>query len=133
MSNAILIIEDEVFIALEMRRILGQNGYHVRGIAADLEEAMSYAEQGLALALVDLNLRDGLTGPQVGALLANEYRTAVVFVTANPKLLGDGVAGTIGVLTKPVDQESLLSAVEFAFARYRGQVQPAPSHLYCFN
>lgn len=133
MSDPILIVEDEIFIALEMRRILEQHGHHVVGIAADLREAMAFADQEIALALVDLNLRDGLTGPQVGMKLADEYRTAVVFVTANPRLLGDGIAGTIGVLTKPVDQDSLLPAVDFALARYRGQMVDAPSSLQCFN
>ena len=133
MTDSILIIEDEALIAFEMRRILERHGYQVKGIAADLQQAISFADSDIAVALVDLNLRDGLTGPQVGSLLACEYRAAVVFVTANPRLLGDGVAGTIGILTKPVDQESLLLAVEYAFARYRGELLTPPKGLHCFN
>lgn len=133
MPIPILIVEDEIFIALEMRRILEQHGYHVAGVAADMTEALSFAHSGIGLALVDLNLRDGLTGPQVGALLAGKHQTAVVFVTANPRLLGEGVAGTIGVLTKPVDEKSLLLTVEFALARYRGQPADVPDCLSCFG
>ncbi|MFM7349735.1 MAG: response regulator [Erythrobacter sp.] len=133
MSDTILIVEDEMLVALEMQSILEERGYQVLGIAADLEGAMTYAERGVGLALIDLNLRDGLTGPEIGARLANQFQTAVLFITANPRLLGDGVAGTIGVLTKPTDEASLLSAVRFVMARRHGEDVAAPSFIRCFR
>jgi len=133
MSKEILIVEDEMLVALEMQSILEEHGYQVLGLAADLKSALAYAERGVALALVDLNLRDGLTGPEIGARLANEFRTAVLFVTANPRILGDGIAGTIGVLTKPTDDNSLLSAVEFALRLREGQPVEPPSFIRRFG
>jgi two-component system, response regulator PdtaR len=129
MTDAILIVEDEMLVALEMESILEERGYEVVGIAADLEGALALADRTVDLALVDLNLRDGLTGPEIGRRLAHNHRVKVLFVTANPRLLGDGVAGTVGVLTKPTDESSLLSAVEFALQR---SVEAPPS-LRCFN
>ena len=76
---------------------------------------------------------DGLTGPQIGERLANEHNAAVLFVTANPRLLGDGIAGTIGVLTKPTDEESLLSAVRFGLQRKSGEDAEAPPFIRCFG
>lgn len=133
MSEPILIVEDEFFIAFEMRSILEKNGYNVLGIAADLEGAVTYAEKGVALALVDLHLRDGLTGPDIGARLAKDFHADVVFITANPRELGEGIAGTIGVLTKPADADSLLSAVSYALERRRGKQPVAPACLQCFG
>lgn len=133
MSASILIVEDEVFVALEMRSILEERGYTVLGIAADLSGALAYAEQDIDLALVDLNLRDGLTGPEIGQRLANEHNAAVLFVTANPRLLGDGIAGTIGVLTKPSDEESLLSAVRFGLKKRNGEDAETPPFIRCFG
>lgn len=133
MSEPILIVEDELFVALEMQSILVEHGYNVIGLAADLEGALAFAEKGPALALVDLNLRDGLTGPEIGARLANEFKTAVLFVTANPRLLEDGVAGTIGVITKPTDEASLLSAVEYALELRRGRTLEAPPFIRRFG
>ena len=129
MSNSILIVEDEALIALEMESILEDSGYDVVGIASDLEGALAFADRTIDLALVDLNLRDGLTGPEIGRRLANEHRVKVLFVTANPRLLGEGIAGTIGVLTKPTDESSLRSAVAFALR----QTADAPPSLRCFN
>lgn len=133
MSDPILIVEDEFFIAFEMKRILEQHGYQVAGIAADREGAMALANQGIALALVDLNLRDGLTGPDIGARLAQDLGVTVIFITANPRQLGDGVAGTIGVLTKPADAQTLTDAVSFALERRRGLAKDPPQALRCFG
>lgn len=133
MPTAILIVEDEVLVALEMQCILEDAGYQVVGIAADLDSALAHTDAHIDLALVDLNLRDGLTGPQIGEKLATEHNAGVLFVTANPRLLGDGIAGTIGVLTKPTDEESLLTAVEYAVQRRQGRPAEAPPFVRCFS
>ena len=133
MTASILIVEDEMLVALEMESILEERGYTVVGIAADLDSAMAYADGRVDLALVDLNLRDGLTGPEIGKRLASEHNAGVLFVTANPRLLGDGIAGTIGVLTKPTDEASLTSAVAFALQRRQGRPAEAPPSLHCFG
>ena len=88
-------------------------------------------ERGAAtidLALVDLNLRDGLTGPQIGRMLCDKG-TKVVFVTANPRLLGDGIAGAVGVITKPTDEDTLRQAVDYAL----GTVEQPPAALRLFG
>lgn len=133
MSEPILIVEDEFFIAAEMRSILERNGYEVAGLATDLESAMSKASPDVALALVDLNLRDGLTGPEIGARLSKDFNTAVLFITANPRLLGEGIAGTIGFISKPADAECLTSAVAFALEKRRGLQKEPPLCLKCFG
>ena len=133
MTASILIVEDEILVALEMECILEERGYHVVGIAADLVDALAFADGSIDLALVDLNLRDGLTGPEIGKRLAHEHKANVLFVTANPRLLGDGIAGTVGVLTKPTDEASLAAAVAFALARSSGEQLQAPPSLRCFS
>lgn len=133
MQASILIVEDEMLVALEMESILEDTGYSVVGIAADLAGALEFADGTIDLALVDLNLRDGLTGPEIGKRLASEHKAGVVFITANPLLLGDGIAGTIGVLTKPTDEASLIAAVRFALRRRQGEPAQAPPSLRCFG
>ena len=133
MNGSILIVEDEMLIALEMQYLLEEAGHDVLGIAADLESALSHVDRQIDLALVDLNLRDGLTGPQIGERLAAEHNAAVLFVTANPRLLGEGVSGTIGVLTKPTDEDSLVGAVRYGLRRRSGESPHAPSYIRCFS
>ena len=114
MTARILIVEDEMLVAVELEAILEDLGYSSLGIAPDMPTALELAVNRPDLALVDLNLRDGLTGPEIGQRLSADHKVAVLFVTANPRELGDGIVGTIGVLTKPTDQDSVARAVEYA-------------------
>ena len=132
MTARILIVEDEMLVAYEMQAILIENGYECAGIAPDLAGAARFFDTPLDLALVDLNLRDGLTGPQVGARLSSAG-VHVIFVTANPAMLGDGVAGAVGVLTKPTDEKTLLAAVGYALGRSRGAAAEPPASLRLFG
>lgn len=125
MSANILIVEDEMLVAIELESILEDLGHRPVGIAPDLSSAEHYSEQPIDLALVDLNLRDGLTGPEIGRRLS-ERGVTVLFITANPRLLGNGIAGTIGVLTKPTDEATVRAAVDFALSRRKGTPAIAP-------
>lgn len=72
------------------------------------------------MALVDLNLRDGPTGAKIGEILTNSYKIPVLFVTANPRMLGNGIPGAIGFVTKPYDVETILESVKFGLALTAG-------------
>jgi two-component system, response regulator PdtaR len=122
----IMIVEDEMLVACELEAILEDLGHVPVGIAPDMPTAFALADARPDLALVDLNLRDGLTGPQIGEQLSRKHKCAVLFLTANPRVLGDGIAGTIGVLTKPTDQVAVASAVDFALRVRRGERGVAP-------
>jgi two-component system, response regulator PdtaR len=129
----ILIVEDEILVAMDLAATLEQVGHEVVGIAPDMPRAVTLAETPVDLALVDLNLRDGLTGPQIGMRLS-EQRVAVLFVTANPRILGEGVAGTIGVITKPTDSELVRDAVQYALGKRSGDAPAAaPRGLRLFG
>lgn len=132
MPANILIVEDEMLVALEMQAILEENGFCCVDIAPDLGRAAEYFETDLDLALVDLNLRDGLTGPQIGRGLS-QAGVPVIFITANPAQLGDGIAGTIGVLMKPTDEETLLAAASYALGRSAGLAGSPPARLRLFG
>jgi CheY-like chemotaxis protein len=127
MSKRFLIVEDEIFVALDMEHILTSLGCEVVGIAADQETALSLGSAADA-ALVDVNLRDGQTGPEIGRRLANEYGVRVVFVTANPAQLGDGIEGALGVVSKPISDNSLIATVNFLAT----MDAPPPSELHLF-
>jgi DNA-binding response OmpR family regulator len=132
MTYNILIVEDEMLVACDMQDILELNGYCCAGIAPDLATAAEYFDHSLDLALVDLNLRDGLTGPQIGERLSSAG-VPVIFITANPAQIGDGVAGTIGVLSKPTDEATLIDAVAYALERTVDPRRAPPPALRLFG
>ena len=132
MTPKILIVEDEMLVAMELESILFDSGFEPVGIAPDLSTAEEYFGEQIDLALVDLNLRDGLTGPQIGRLLS-EKGVTVLFLTANPRTLGDGIAGTIGVLTKPTDSHTVQCAVNYALGVRNGDAVDPPAALKLFG
>lgn len=131
-NKRILIVEDEMLVALELEAIVEDLGYDCAGIAPDVESATEHFEAPLDLALVDLNLRDGLTGPQIGETLC-QRGVPVIFITANPRQLGDGIAGTIGVITKPTDESTVKAALDFVFRSRSGERATPPPALRLFG
>lgn len=132
MSCKVLVVEDEIFVAIEIESVLQELGHRPVGIAADSRRALELAKEA-ELAFVDLNLVDGPTGIDVGKRLAEDGVT-VLFMTANPSQLGSGVPGTVGVLPKPLNERELRSAVEFAVAvRNRQDGVAPPSRLMLFT
>lgn len=134
MTARILIIEDEALVAMELRFVLEDLGHEVVGTAADAGTARNLArETDVDLALVDIHLSDGATGIDLGRELGQQMGVTVVFMTANPGMVRNGVAGTIGVLSKPTDERAVQTAVDYALGRRCGQaVNPAPPALQLF-
>jgi two-component system, response regulator PdtaR len=111
-----LIVEDEILTALHLETVLEELGVESVGIAADVEGALRLAAAGPDLALVDMNLRDGLTGGRIAEQLARRG-TAIFFVTANPRQIGEQRALALGVLDKPFDERQLEAAIDLVRAR----------------
>jgi len=134
MSARILIIEDEALVAMELRFVLEDLGHEVVGSVADARSALDLArETDIDLALVDIHLSDGPTGVGLGRELGQGMGIAVLFMTANPGMIREGVSGTIGVLAKPTDERAVQTAVDYALRRHAGQpVEYAPPELRLF-
>lgn len=132
MARSVLIVEDEIFVAMEVQHVLTEMGHIPVGIAANRREALELG-QDVDIALVDLNLRDGPTGIDIGRQLAARGAT-VMFMTANPAQLGDGVPGALGVVPKPVSEPELRAAIQFVVAvRERALPPQAPRRLKLFD
>lgn len=128
MNPQLMIVEDEFLIAMELEQIVGNLGFDCIGVADDTASALRLVAKNPEIALVDVNLSDGPTGPEIGAQLANEFGVKVVFVTANPKQLGDGVEGTLGAVTKPVEIDVLKDVLNYLaeVSHDKDDVEPPP-------
>ncbi len=135
MTARILIIEDEALVAMELGFVLEDLGYEVAGIAADAKSARDIVQEtDVDLALVDIHLSDGPTGIELGRDLGQKMGVTVLFMTANPGMVRSGVAGTIGVLSKPTDERAVQTAVEYALGRRSGRpIEYAPPELRLFG
>lgn len=110
-----MIVEDQAILAMELELVLADSGCDVVGCAMDTVGALTIAERERPdLALIDVNLLDGLTGPQIAQRVVSEYGTAVVFLTANPEQIPEGFAGALGAVCKPFDEQTIRGVVAFA-------------------
>jgi DNA-binding NarL/FixJ family response regulator len=134
MTARILIIEDEALVAMELRFVLEDLGYDVVATAADASTARSIAKESeVDLALVDIHLSDGPTGIDLGRELGQDIGVTVLFMTANPGMVREGVPGALGVLSKPTDERAVQTAVDYALAKRQGRpVEYAPPELQLF-
>lgn len=123
----ILVVEDEALIALDMEYVLRSSGYDVAGPVGNREDA-SRMGANVDIALVDVHLSDGKTGPLLAADLAQVHGVTVIFATANPEIVAAD-PHAIGVLVKPVFASDLLNTIEYAVALRNGVPAEAPPCL----
>jgi two-component system, response regulator PdtaR len=79
----ILIVEDEVIVAMEIQDILEASGYRVAGIAATGEDAIRKAADAAPnLILMDITLRGGMTGIEAAGKILDGRSVPILFLTA---------------------------------------------------
>jgi len=90
-ATDILIIEDELLIAADLKRLMQELGHRVTGIARTHQEAVASAkEQPPGLILADIQLADGSSGIEAVNEILAWHQVPVVFVTAYPERLLTG-------------------------------------------
>jgi CheY-like chemotaxis protein len=109
----VLVVEDELFVALDAEAILSEAGCEVVGIATDANEASAKARQHLPdLIFMDIRLQGDRDGIDAAIEISQDLRIPIVFVTANVDALSDARGQGIrplAAVTKPFTRESLLA------------------------
>jgi CheY-like chemotaxis protein len=112
-KHRVLIVEDELFIALDLEETVKAMGFDVAGLASGQDQALKLASLA-DIAFVDVNLSDGPTGPEIGRRLVEEFGVTVVFMTGNPEAVANRLNGALGVVTKPAMPATVQRTLEQA-------------------
>ncbi|MGB8813902.1 MAG: response regulator [Paracoccaceae bacterium] len=115
--GAVLVIEDEAFIAMDIESIVTAMGHRVTGIARTYAEALALgAKDRPDLILADIQLADKSSGiDAVRDLLARLGPTPAVFITAFPDQLLTGTRPEpTFLIAKPYLEEQVRSTVSQA-------------------
>jgi CheY-like chemotaxis protein len=124
----ILVVEDEVLIALELECLLDDLGHITVGVAGSSAEAIALGRSTVPdVAFVDIHLIDGPTGVDVARALSADPHTTVVFMTANAKRIPPDFAGAVGVIAKPYSERTVASALDYVARCRSGQSGDVPS------
>lgn len=128
----VLIVEDELLVAMEMESILRSNGIAVSGCASNISEAQKIVkEQECTFALVDINLADGDSGLPLSKWLA-EQEIPSLHVSGNCPRDRDATAA-VGCLSKPFSPRDLIGSLKAAqVVLSDGTPEALPSGLALF-
>jgi CheY-like chemotaxis protein/DNA-directed RNA polymerase specialized sigma24 family protein len=111
-ATDVLIIEDEIFIAMELEEMVKNLGHRVIGIARTRSEALALVKKEQpGLILADIQLADGSSGLDAVNDMLGSFTAPVIFITAYPERLLTGTRPEPAFLiTKPF-QPSMVSAI----------------------
>ena len=108
----VLIVEDEVILALDFGDAVAELGYEVVGPALSLDEALKLAAcEELDCALLDVNLGRGLTSRPVAEALRDK-QVRIAFVTAYNREYVDFALPDETIVNKPPSHATLSQLLE---------------------
>jgi CheY-like chemotaxis protein len=114
----ILVVEDEYFIASDLKRMLGAQDAIIVGPVGDLETGMSLAEtEPLDAAVLDVNLAGSFSYPVAERLRARSV--PLMFLTGYDEWSVPEAYRAIPRLSKPYSTEAALDMLERLCARGR--------------
>jgi two-component system, response regulator PdtaR len=110
-SLRILIVEDEILIALDMRDLLKESGHLVVGMAGSVDHAIAMAlRERPDLVLMDIVLAGPRDGIDAALELRERLDVPTLFITAHPDpLMRERAKASkpLGFLVKPLDEGML--------------------------
>lgn len=135
----ILIVEDELITATDLREILQKRGHHVVGIAKNYHETISILEkQNPDLALVDIVLKNSShNGIEIAELLLQKRQIPHIFLTSHSDLHDFEEARTSApkaYLSKPFRPNEIIFQIELTFEQHirklKTVLDPAVSEIF---
>jgi CheY-like chemotaxis protein len=124
---SLLLVEDEVIVAEDVRRRLEMLGYVVVGIANRGTEAIQMAIQHRpSLILMDIGLRGGMDGIETVRRIREKVDVPIVFASAysdDATLKRARAAEPQGFVLKPFEERELRAAIEMAVHKHRAERQ----------
>ncbi|EAZ80940.1 response regulator [Algoriphagus machipongonensis] len=121
----ILIVEDELIIAEDLKDILESQGYHVSGIAVSAREALQIIEEHhIDIALLDIKIKGGKDGIMLGKEIREHYRIPFVYLTSHvdtATLSRAKETFPYGYLVKPFNEKEIHATIEVAISNFASE------------
>lgn len=115
MPLRVMIVEDEMLLAMDLEDMLLDAGHTVVGQASDMPQALALAEKvggSVDVAIMDVNLARGSNGVETAAALRQRWNIPSLFVSGN---LDENTRAEaqrwhpIGFVGKPYSEREVLS------------------------
>ncbi len=126
MPDKVLIVEDEMIVATDLRLVLEKNNYKVIGVARSYEKAFEIVRQEKPdMVLLDIFLTGSLTGIDIAKRL-KEANIAFIYISANANeeiLAAAKTTEPYGFIVKPFREKDLLVTLEIAHYRHEHSIE----------
>ena len=134
LRKVLLIVEDQILLALNLKDDLEDGGYQVLDLADRHQEALGLAREIKPdLALVNIDLAGG----DDGVALAHDLKALgvpVMFISGQADRARLGMAFAVASLSKPYSGEEMVDAVDYLFRHEDGdESRPRPARLEVFD
>jgi len=120
-SSKILIVEDEIIIAIDLKIRLEDLGYYVPGIAVNGRDAIKKTgEKNPDIILMDILLNEDKDGIQVAQQIRNQYNIPIIYLTGSQN---DGLIERAEItepyvyINKPFDNTEIENAIQLAVSK----------------
>jgi DNA-binding response OmpR family regulator len=121
MNKSILIVEDEIIVAMEIESYVQQIGCHVVAIASNAKDAYDFAiKYRPDVILMDIFLKGDIDGIETSSKIKSELDVAIIYLTAfNDDATIERAVKTnpSAYLSKPFNRKELFAAIKIAFAK----------------
>lgn len=118
----ILVVEDELIIAEDIRMMLENLGYEVIGTVPDYSEAIELMDKNLPdVVLVDILLAGKKDGITLAETIREKYNLPFIFITSHSDTTTVERAKSVhpdGYLVKPFEKKDLYTSIEIAFSNF---------------
>jgi AraC-like DNA-binding protein len=122
MKTQIIVVEDELIIALHIKRVLEKENYDVVIDITSVEDAIKRIEASPPhLVLIDINLNKNKEGTELGSYLLNKDNIPYIYITSYAdKSTLDKVNMTRphGYIVKPFKDEDLVTTISIVLNNY---------------
>lgn len=122
----VLIVEDEMLLAMDIEAMVEDSGHRVLAEAASLQDVEALPDDlNPQLAFVDIHLAHNSNGLDVCRYIKAHWPDAlIVFVTANVSKIPADFSGAHGVIAKPFSHAGVVNAIKYLAD---GVFDPPPS------
>ena len=120
MSKSILIVEDEVLIASQIKFALEDQGYCCVGIAINYQQAITkMTNNTVDLVILDINISGPKSGIDLAERINQDFKIPFLYLTSytdEETLLNLKKTNPQAYLVKPINEAALITTVDLAFS-----------------
>lgn len=132
----ILVVEDELIIAEDIRMMLEDLGYTVIGTVPDYSEAVELIDKNLPdVVLIDILLAGEKDGITLAETIREKYNLPFIFITSHSDTVTVERAKSVhpdGYLVKPFEKKDLYTSIEIAFSNFISKEEKEVEHENSF-